>query len=84
MYVKIMRTFMKHIESIDVNSELRKAQGNRSLRKFADEIHCSAAYLSDIYNGRRNPGPTILEYLGLRKIVRKHITIRYKRINANG
>jgi len=48
---------------------LRKKQGKRSLREFARDLGISAPYLSDIYKGRRNPGPTILEQFGLRKEV---------------
>jgi len=46
---------------------LRKKQGNTSLRQFALELGISAPYLSDIYKGRRNPGPAILRHFGLHK-----------------
>jgi transcriptional regulator with XRE-family HTH domain len=48
---------------------LRKKQGNRSLRALARELGISPAYLSDIYKGRRNPGPAILDGFGLHKKV---------------
>lgn len=38
-----------------------------SLRALAREIPCSAPYLSDIFKGRRQPGPKILSYLGIEK-----------------
>jgi transcriptional regulator with XRE-family HTH domain len=51
----------------DVLRILTSKQGSRSLRDFAQEIGCSAAYLSDIYNGNRQPGPKILTFLGMKK-----------------
>lgn len=48
---------------------LRKKQGKRSLREFARELGISAPYLSDIYKGRRNPGPAILDQFGIQKQV---------------
>lgn len=38
------------------------------MREYAKEISCSAPYLSDLYNGRRQPGPQILRFLGLVKV----------------
>lgn len=49
----------------DVIEKLREDQGDRSLRKYATAIGCTAAYLSDIYNNRRDPGPMILDHLNL-------------------
>lgn len=49
----------------DVISILQRKQGERSLREFAKELKCSAAYLSDLYRGNREPGPRIMRYLGL-------------------
>jgi transcriptional regulator with XRE-family HTH domain len=41
-----------------------------SLRQYAKTLNISAAYLSDVYRGRRDPGPALLEHLGLeRKVV---------------
>lgn len=51
----------------DVLAKLRERQGEKSLRAFAAELGLSAPYLSDVYNGRRDPGPSILGLLGLRK-----------------
>ena len=51
----------------------------RSLRSVAREIPCSAAYLSDIMLGKRNPGPRVLDYLGLNRDVDKSVTYRYRR-----
>ncbi len=46
---------------------IRQKQGQSSLRAFATEVGCSAAYLSDIYAGKREPGPKVLEFLGVIK-----------------
>jgi hypothetical protein len=35
-----------------------------SLRAAAKKWKCSAAYLSDVLNGRRAPGPRVLEPIG--------------------
>jgi hypothetical protein len=48
---------------------LKKRQGDSSLRALARTIDCSPAYLSDIYKGKRSPGPKILKFLGLVKTV---------------
>jgi hypothetical protein len=49
---------------------LKQKQGDRSLREFAREVGVTAAYLSDIYQGRREPGPAIQRYLGVRREIR--------------
>lgn len=54
---------------------IRKMQGSASIRAFAREIGVSAAYLSDIYHNKRNPGPRVLEAL---RLVRETKT-RYRR-----
>ncbi len=56
----------------DVVKQLQKEQESRklSLRAYARDLNVSAAYLSDVYRGRRDPGPALLEKLGLeRKVV---------------
>lgn len=53
----------------DLLIQLASRQRCRPLREFAAEIGCTAAYLSDIYNHKRDPGPKILEYLNLTKLV---------------
>ncbi len=56
----------------DVVKQLQSEQEKQklSLRQYAKQLNVSAAYLSDVYRGRRDPGPTLLEYLGLeRKVV---------------
>ena len=61
----------------DVLKQLQKKQGKQSLRTFAKNIGCSAAYLSDVYRGRRDIGPKLLEYLDLERHV--EINVTYKR-----
>jgi transcriptional regulator with XRE-family HTH domain len=56
---------------------LRKQQGVWSLRQYAEHLGVSAAYLSDVYLGRRDLGPKLLKPLGLRKI--KTSTIVYEK-----
>jgi hypothetical protein len=43
--------------------EIRK--GDRSWKQLAEEMECSPQYLCDVIGGRREPGPKILEPLGL-------------------
>ncbi len=40
-----------------------------SQNKAAKRLKVSTAYLSDIINGRREPGDKILDALGLRRVV---------------
>lgn len=61
-----------------VNAMLTKKQAGRSLRELARGIGCSAAYLSDVYHGNREPGPMILDYLGLEKFTKTTVTYRRK------
>jgi hypothetical protein len=65
----------------DVVDKLKKAQGSRSLRHYANFIGCSAAYLSDVYLGKRDPGPKLLDSLGLEceRIVTKNYKLKEKR-----
>lgn len=48
---------------------LEKKQGNRTAAELADELGISGAYLSDIFKGKRNAGPKVLEQLGLEQAV---------------
>jgi transcriptional regulator with XRE-family HTH domain len=49
----------------DVVEKLKEGQGAQSLRSYARSIGCSASYLSDIYLGKREPGPKVLAHLDL-------------------
>lgn len=39
------------------------------VRRLAKQWGISAAYVSDLRNGRREPGPAILKRVGARKVV---------------
>lgn len=58
---------MKKLSQSDVLKMLKDDQGERSAAEYARQIGISPQYLSDIYCGRRDPGPAVLEYLGLQK-----------------
>lgn len=60
---------MKAMTLSQVLALLRKRQGDRSVREFAGELGISHVYLSHIYSGKREPGPVVLEALGLRREV---------------
>ncbi len=40
-----------------------------SLRKLAAKMKISPAYLSDVRLGNREPGPSVLDFFGLEKVV---------------
>jgi hypothetical protein len=63
----------------DVVERLKRDQGERSLREYAKAIVCSPAYLSDVYLGRRNPGPKMLDHLDLEAETVKVTTYRKRR-----
>lgn len=53
---------------------LRDRQGKLSINKFAASLGVSQPYLSDIYNGKREPGPKVLSRLGITQ------TVKYERL----
>lgn len=62
--------------SVDPVALLKTKLKRVSLRELARTIGCSPPYLSDVMNGKRDPGPLILRYLGLRKVV----SVRWERV----
>ena len=70
--------FMTTVTREQINDMLRTRQGDRSLRKFAESLGMSVAYLSDILRGNREPGPRILRLLKLRKC--KTVTVIYEKL----
>ena len=58
---------------------LRKWKGKKSLRVFGREIGVTAAYLSDVFRGNREPGPTILNLLGIERTKTTETTYEKKR-----
>jgi transcriptional regulator with XRE-family HTH domain len=61
---------MKQLTQSQVLDFLRKRQGNRSSKELAEELGISASYLSEVFSGKREPGPSVIAKLGLeRKIL---------------
>lgn len=63
-----MRSMKDILTQDDVLKLMWKAQGDDSMRAFAASFGVTVAYISDIYKKRRDPGPSVLERLGLEKI----------------
>ena len=55
----------KQISRDDVIAMLRRLQGERTNKALADDLGVHASYISEIYKGTRNPGPSMLRKLGL-------------------
>lgn len=60
---------MKKLTKDQVIELLRKKQGSRSAKELADELEITPQYLSDIFLGRRDIGPAVLDKLGLERDV---------------
>lgn len=60
---------MLRMETASIIQQLEKRRGQNTWTWLAAQIGCSGAYLSDIRAGKRNPGPKILKFLGLKQIV---------------
>lgn len=54
---------------------MKQKQGSRSLREFARELDVSAAYVCDVYLGRRFPGPAILDHFGI--VATRRVLVSY-------
>ena len=52
----------------EVVEMLKAEQGDRSLRQFAEDLNISASYLSDIFLGKRSPGPAVLQVLNMERV----------------
>ena len=69
--------------SLDPRAILQKRlDAGISMRTLATELGVSAAYISDILAGNRDPGPAVLEPLGLECDV--EVTKTYRRKRPNG
>jgi transcriptional regulator with XRE-family HTH domain len=55
-----------HYDKGDVVLQLRDKLEGRTQADLAEEMSVTPQYLSDVLSGRRDPGPKILEYLGLK------------------
>jgi transcriptional regulator with XRE-family HTH domain len=47
----------------------RKVQRAGTQAALAKELGITAAYLGDVLNGKRKPGPTLLDALGYRRVI---------------
>ena len=65
---------------IDVVRMLERRCNGRSQRDVAAELGVSEQYLSDVLRGRTDPGPMILEGLGVERVV----TYRRRKGSHNG
>ena len=57
----------KRLTQSQVIELLKRRQGSRPAWELAEELGISAVYLSHIYNGKRDPGPAVLDKLGLQR-----------------
>lgn len=56
------------ISNPQIIKELKRRQGSLSQKAFASSLGITPAYLSDLYAGKRDPGPKVLKVLGLKKV----------------
>jgi len=60
-----------YLDSVEVCRRLSAAcKAAGSQKAFADKHNVSAAYVCDVLNARREPGQSILDALGLVRVVR--------------
>lgn len=74
---------MNSLTQQDVVEILKRKQGKLSLRKFARKLGVSPPFLSDVYLGRRGPGPKILDQLNLQSTRQITVTFTKKKTNGN-
>jgi len=61
---------VKLLNKEEVIQIMKDRQNGMTQETYATKVlRVRPSYLSDIYNGYRTPGPTILKKLGLRKVV---------------
>jgi transcriptional regulator with XRE-family HTH domain len=60
---------MKAVKPDQILNLLRKKKGDRTAKELAHELGVTQQYLSDVFAGRREPGPAIIAGLGLEKEV---------------
>jgi hypothetical protein len=63
----------------DLIELLKKRQGKSSLRAFADSLDLSAAYLSDVYRGKRAVGPSLCKALGFERTKTTTVRVNFTR-----
>lgn len=52
---------IEHLDLDEFLKLLKSKQGDQLAKQFAQDLNVSASYLSDVYNGRREPGSKILK-----------------------
>jgi hypothetical protein len=57
------------LKTVDPIKMLRSRQGAQRDRVFAGEVGVSPQFLCDLYKKRREPGPKVLKYLRLERVV---------------
>jgi transcriptional regulator with XRE-family HTH domain len=53
--------------------EKKDAEGFKTWKDLAKAMGVTPAYMSDLINGRRDPGPRILRQLSFRKVVQYEV-----------
>lgn len=56
------------LDSDDVRRMVEAKLESRTQREVATDLGISCSYLNDYLHFRRDPGPTLLESLGLRRV----------------
>jgi transcriptional regulator with XRE-family HTH domain len=56
--------------SEDVTELLEEIKGDRTLTKFAEDLHVSKAYLSMVMSGNKPPSDKLLKRAGIRRTVK--------------
>ena len=74
-YANVSIMAIENHELVDI---IKSKQGMLSLRAYADSIGFSAAYLSDIFRGRRAVGPGLAEAFGYAPVVTRHVQFKKK------
>ena len=75
-YVSAMAT----LNTDQVMQKIRDKQGTMGLREYALSLGITVAYLSDLYKGRREPGPKILKKFKLIKT--RTTTVSYTQVKG--
>lgn len=58
---------------IDALHEKKDGEGYKTWKDLADAMGVTPAYMSDLINGRRDPGPRILRQLHFRKVIQYEV-----------
>ena len=78
MYTKIAYSVVMWRKE-DIIEKIVADKGDQSLRAYASTVGCSPMYISDILNNRRDPGPRLLNHLGIEREITKTIVYKPKK-----